>query len=285
MKSVIGILCIFQISALRLPTSIRHNSSLLAKEDPEGTPAGKKFLFCTTYVLNTGGMFDLLEKQFKQCDDYAFLSDFNDEKRKIFKVMDKAPSSGKQNWPIAEAMTEFLSHKVGSFDWFLKVDPDCFLRPKQMRASLAKYSPTEARAVGRPGRNGHIQIVGAVFALSGPMITKMQANKLDSAQLQKGTWHGEDTVISAWVPHAGGIVENAINAHDKCTTFSSTDRQEFPSVDDINHMKSGKSYVKVAPKKKTNMDLGDICYSADLAAIHPVKEPAKMQALMKEFDQ
>lgn len=281
MKSFIGILCMFQISALRLPTSIRPNSSLLAKADL----AGKKFLFCTTFVLNTGGMFDILEKQFKKCDDYAFLSTYHDEERKIFKVLDKAPPKAQQNWPIAEAMVHFLTDKVDQFHWLLKVDSDCFFRPDQMRASLARYSPTEARAVGRPGRNGHIFIVGAAFALSGPMITKLEANKLDAAELQKGTWHSEDTVISAWVPHAGGIVENAINAHDNCTTFSSTDRQELPSSDDIKHMKSGESYVKLAPTKKSNMNLPDICYSADLAAIHPVKDPAQMQALMKEFDQ
>lgn len=280
--------CIFKNSALRLPP-IRSKSSVLAKQEPrtEALSRGfsKKTLFCTVFILDFAGTFDLMEKQMKKCDDYAFLSTFNDEKRKVVKVLEKAPKSSQLNWPIAEAITTFWSSKAKQFDWFLKVDPDCFLRPNQMRASLAQYSSEKPIAVGRPGRHGKIPLVGAVFALSNEMVKQLQNKHLDAAQLAKGTWHSEDTVMSAWIPHAGGIIENAVNADHGCTTFSSTDREEVPTTQDIKLMKSGKSYTKGKMfTKKANWDFGDICYSPDLAAIHPVKSVAAMKELIDQLD-
>lgn len=279
-KLVLGILVLLSTSsALRL-----------LKTTPEEDSQGKQSLFCAVFILDTNSaIFDLLEKQLKKCDDYAFLSTFDNAERKVSKVLEKAPPKSQQNWPIAEAMVGFFNEKADQFHWFLKIDPDCFLRPNHMRASLAQYSSTKAVAVGRPGRHSKLPLVGAVWVLSSTMVKQLQTKHLDPAEVAKGTWHSEDTLMSAWIPHAGGSIENAVNADHGCTTFSSTDREEIPSSSDIEAMKAGMSYTKRKPPKedKKNMGLlglGDICYSANLAAIHPVKHPTAMAHLMAQLD-
>lgn len=270
------------MTLLSTSSALRFKSTDTPEEKPLAMPEKRQTMFCTAFVLNTGGSFDLIEKQFSKCDDYAFLSTYDDPERKIFKVLEKAPPKSQKNWPIAEAMVAFLQDKADKFDWFVKIDGDTVFRPTQMRAVLDRYSPAENVAVARPGRNSYMKLVGAAYALSGLMIKTLETKHLDAAKLAKGTWHSEDTVMNSWVPHAGGEIKNAINAHDGCTAFASVDRQELPTNDDIAALLAGKSYTKNASKDK--LGLGQICYSTDLAAIHPVKDPQVMASLLKQLD-
>jgi len=275
--------------ALRLRASDKDKKVVAGFDDEESRPRTRRStppkMFCSTFVLDTKGTFDLLEKQMKKCDDYAFLSTFDNPERKIFKVMEKAPKSSAKNWPVAEATAKFFYDRAEKFEWFLKVDPDTFFRPKQMLASLSQYVPTETIAVGRPGRHSTLPLVGAAYALSSAMVKQLQTKHLEEAELAKGTWHGEDNVMSAWIPHAGGTIKSAVNADHGCTTFLSTDKEEIPASADIDLMKEGKTYTKGKLfKKQAASELGDICYSSELAAIHPVKDVAQMAKLIADLD-
>lgn len=246
-------------------------------------------LFCTSFILTKeGGNFAMLEGQFKKCDNYAFLSTFTDEAHNITKIMDVAPTGSHLNHKIAEPMWTHLTKYADKYDWFLKVDWDTFLRPSMMRLSLQGWNSKEAVAVGRLGRNSGGRraaagFVGAAYALSGLMVKQLQTKHLDAAKVEAGTWHGEDTLVSAWIPLVGGQIKNAINADNSCTSFSTTDKKELPTQHDIEQMKAGQSYTKSAGVHD-NSKLGDICYSSSLAAIHPVKNPTQYAQLLKDLE-
>merc|ERR1740130_596360 len=208
-----------------------------------------------------------MEKQLKKCDNYVFLSNYSDAARNIVKILDVFPTRSHLNHPIAEPMWKHLLQYSEKYSWFVKIDLDTFFRPSKMRLSLLGWNSKDSIAVGRPGRNGKIHLVGAAMAISGRMVKQLETVHLDPVQLAAGVWHGEDTVLNSWVPAAGGTIKNTINADHGCTTFSSTDTKELPTAADVKLLKAGKSYTK-SGTSKDNMQLGNICYS-QLAAIHP----------------
>lgn len=264
----------------------KSDAKILSGGRPITAAVKKENLFCATFIDNhekMEGIFELLQKQLEKCDGYAFLSTYSDPLRNIFKVLPEMPPSSAQNWPIAEATAKFFLSRADKYNWFVKLDPDTVLIPKKMNAALAKYNPEKAIAVGRPGRHSTLPLVGAVYALSSTMVKALDAKHLPN--LETGRLHGEDNVMSEWVPFAGGIIENGVNDDKGCTTFSSTDKEEVPSKTEISTMKLGKSYWKGKQfAKKAAADLGMICYSPELAAIHPVKDAKQMAELIAELD-
>jgi len=244
-----------------------------------------KDLFCMAFVARgtEEANFDLQEAAFKKCDGYAFFSTTDDPAHNMYKIMEVAPKNKNDaTWEFPLHMWSKVKELelTNQYKWFVKLDTDAFVRPDKLKQTLARFSPQESVVVARQGRNSNLPIVGNVHALSGPMVDELIAVKDTLANPEQ--YLRDDRLLSAWVGLTQGHILNAINDQDGCTTLASTDNQDLPSEQDIQAMLNGQSYLK-NDNKKPALELGSICYSPDLAVIHPIKDRATYEKLIATF--
>lgn len=261
---------LFAMCLLNITAAIRLQHRAVATRD-------KKDIFCMAFVgFGTSEKnFDLAETAMKKCDGYAFFSTTDDEAHNMYKIVEHAPKNKVDDvWEFPLFMWAKVKELglTDQYKWFVNVETDAFIRPDKMKLTLQRFPDQRPVVVARQGRNSDLPIIGAVHVLSATMVEKILTVK-DSLVNPK-QYRRNDRLMSAWVKLAEGKIYNAINDQDGCTTFASTDHSELPSEDEIQALANGQSYIKNSPKKvkKGKPNLGDICYSSDLAVIHPVKD-------------
>jgi len=275
------ILSLGSIDGLRLPPS----EVLLAVET-------KKDLFCLDFVGRgvAENNFDLQKKAMMRCDGYAFYSTEDVAEHNMVKIMDVAPANKRTaTWEFALKMWSKIGEQklTDKYNWFVKVDTDAFLRPDKLRATLARFDSSKPLMIARQGRNSHLPVVGSVHALTGPLVDELQTvkHKLEPAK----QYLRDDRLLSAWTNLTSATIHQAINDDNGCTTFATTDREDLPSHEEILAMAKGQSYTKSSKGHGTAKhgglnQLGEICYSPDLAVIHPIKDRALYEELINILD-
>lgn len=237
--------------------------------------AGKKDLFCINFVgqgLHETNL-DLAEKAMAKCDGYALYSTYDDPSHNMFKSMDHAPQNKKDaTWEFALKMWTKVAEQgiPQKYKWIVKVDTDAFMRADKLRLALSRHDPEKSMLIARPGRHSLLPVVGSVHALSAPLVTELMQAK--DALTNPAQYLRDDRLLSAWVNKTDAKVYNAINDVDGCTTFGSVDREDVPTIEEIDGLSRGVAYRKNFAAKRNKPDLGEICYSPDLSVIHPIKD-------------
>jgi hypothetical protein len=246
----------------------------------------KKDLFCINFVgrgVNETNL-DLAEKAMANCDGYALYSTYDDPSHNMFKIMDHAPANKKDaTWEFALKMWTKVAEQgiPQKYKWIAKVDTDAFMRADKLRLALSHHDSDKSKLVARPGRHSLLPVVGSVHALSGPLVTELMQTK--DALTNPQQYLRDDRLLSNWVNKTNAVQIKAINDVDGCTTFGSVDGEDLPTTEEIEALGRGVAYRKKFAAKKNKPDLGEICYSPDLAVLHPIKDRALYLRLIQSL--
>lgn len=265
-------------SILLLPLAFTLNAEALRlTSQVNATSTDKKDLFCINFVgrgLNETNL-DLAEKSMEKCDGYALYSTYDEPSHNMFKIMDHAPPNKiTATWEFALKMWTKVAEQgiPEKYKWIVKVDTDAFMRPDKLRLALSRHDSEKPMLVARPGRHSQLPVVGSIHALSGPLVRELM--KAKDTLTNPEQYLRDDRLLSAWVNKTNAEVVKAVNDVDGCTTIGSVDREDLPTKEEIAALAKGVAYRKKFAAKKGKLDLGEICYSSDLAVIHPIKDRA-----------
>jgi hypothetical protein len=264
---------------------------------------GKKDLFCFAFLMPQElelPRFQYFERQLKKCDGYGLYSVRDIPEHNVTKVLDipeafHAPGKFHNNYMNGVATWNEVVKEAANYRWFFNVHTDTFFRPAKVMAALqhaVKGLPVPGIvAVSRPGRHSSLEVTSCAVAMSSELLQKMIANPVVHPEQLAADYKGraaEDRLLNVWIKSVDGIIINTINQDAQgCTAFSSPDRQDLPDEGDLQKMLAGESYIKVETNVKANVEVQSkekICYSSDLAAIHPVKEGPAYEKLCGQLN-
>lgn len=267
----------------------------------------KKDLFCFAFVMPVEvelPRFQYFERQLKKCDGYGLYSVKDIPEHNIKKVLDISESGGEgafhaahyfhRNYMNGVATWNEVVKQAANYRWFFNVHTDTFFRPTKVMSAIrsaVKGMPASGIvAVSRPGRHSNLEVSSCAVALSSELLQKMIANPVaDPAKLAAHNGQiPEDRLLNVWIKSVNGTILNTVNNDaNSCTSFSSTDRQDLPQETDLQKMLAGASYTKRSEsdaKSGSAIPKGfEICYSSDLAAIHPVKDDSTFKKLCDQL--
>jgi len=263
---------------------------------------GKKDLFCFAFLMPLElelPRFQYFERQLQKCDGYGLYSIKDIPERNVTKVLDipeafHKPGEFHNNYMNGIATWNEVAKEAANYRWFFNVHTDTFFRAAKVMASIqhaVKEMPASSTvAVSRPGRHSNLEVTSCAVAMSSELLQKMIANPVDHPAKLAADYKGraaEDRLLNVWIKSVDGTIVDTINRDPQgCTSFSSPDRQDLPHDKDLQKMLAGGSYIKdSAPDHgKALTKATKICYSSNLAAIHPVKEGDSFKKLCDQLD-
>lgn len=264
--------------------------------------APKKMFCFSTVQSEPEKTFASVRHQFEACDGFAFYSNFADVSQSIHKATNRSmvtatesygmlpgQGGGSANRDIFVDVWNHIAEKEHGYDWYVKVDPDTLLRPTKLRKILGRFKSNEPLVLSDDMDNKPTGVLGSLYVLSSGALDTYRSKTKDCEANVNSQF--EDQYMEycmkrhqVKIEHPTGDNGNNLFAGGKSSNFLLTRETAYwPELkeSDFRQLANGapfciKDYIlKIRVGKRK-------CFSHDVAAIHPIKDP-KMMALAVEL--